>query len=530
MSYIFEQTVGKHRYVFEGQSYRDANGKARNRRIAIGKIDSATGHRVYKPEYLARMQAEGNPVVQSSSVNQFSVDDVRESRIKEYGLFYLLQEISVRSGLLDALRGAIPGLWQEIFTLACHLVSTGNPFMHCSDWVQGTQTLPVGSMSSQRISEITAAITVSMRDHFFALWCARRAEEEYLALDITSSSSYSELIDDVEWGYNRDGEDLPQVNLCLLMGETSWFPIYQVVYAGSLRDVSTLDSTLALFDEVTDGKPVRSVMDKGFYSKHNVDGMLYSEAEKKFIIAVPFTSNIAKKQVDEERDRIESAQNAIVICGDSVRVVTKKTKWDGKHSVFTHIYFSPAKAFSKREEFIAHAAVLREEASLSPGKYINSEEHKKYIEIQKSDTELSGYTVRISEDALKVHMGYAGWLVLISNDIDDAKKALRIYRAKDVVEKGFWRLKCDLDLGRLRVHGQERMQNKVFIGFISLVLLAGIHGVMVAKKLYEKMTMKQLLRCLSKLRIQEIKGERILFPVTKKQKDIFEAFALDVPV
>ena len=89
MGYIFEQTVGNHRYVFEGQSYRDANGKPRNKRVAIGKVDHKTGQREYKQEYLERMKSAGNPVLQSSFAKQFSADDVRQSRIKEYGLFYL---------------------------------------------------------------------------------------------------------------------------------------------------------------------------------------------------------------------------------------------------------------------------------------------------------------------------------------------------------------------------------------------------------------------------------------------------------
>jgi hypothetical protein len=32
---------------------------------------------------------------------------------------------------------------------------------------------------------------------------------------------------------------------------------------------------------------------------------------------------------------------------------------------------------------------------------------------------------------------HAGWMVLISNHVKDAAEALGIYRAKDVVEKGF---------------------------------------------------------------------------------------------
>jgi predicted phosphatase len=63
-----------------------------------------------------------------------------------------------------------------------------------------------------------------------------------------------------------------------------------------------------------------------------------------------------------------------------------------------------------------------------------------------------------------------------------------------------------------------------------LALLSAIHVAMADKKLYEKMTMKQLLRRISKHRVQKIGGERIIFPITKAQREIFEAFGLDVPV
>ena len=105
-----------------------------------------------------------------------------------------------------------------------------------------------------------------------------------------------------------------------------------------------------------------------------------------------------------------------------------------------------------------------------------------------------------------------------------------IYRAKDVVEKGFLRLKCDLDLGRLRVHSQDRMQNKVFVGFVALILLSHIHAVMMDNEMYGKMTMKKMIRTLAKHRVQTIGGERIIYPVTKTQREIYEAFAIDVPV
>jgi hypothetical protein len=43
----------------------------------------------------------------------------------------------------------------------------------------------------------------------------------------------------------------------------------------------------------------------------------------------------------------------------------------------------------------------------------------------------------IRYEVLQKELRHAGWMVLISGHVRNAKEALRIYRAKDVVEKGF---------------------------------------------------------------------------------------------
>jgi transposase len=406
----------------------------------------------------------------------------------------------------------------------------GEPFMHCADWVEETESYPVEDMSSQRISELLAEITPEEREHFYQAWCRHRQEKEYLALDITSVSSYSELVEDVEWGYNRDGENLPQINICMLMGEKSRLPVYQTVYAGSLKDVTTLESTIRRFDRITAGKPVLVVMDKGFYSKRNVDAMLSTEHARRFVIAVPFTSGFAKNQVNGERKDIDTVDNTIRLGGETLRCVTKERAWGNGRNVYTHIYFAPRKALGRREDIFGNISTLRDEAEAEPERYASSGEHKKYLNIRKSEKTDSGYTVSIREKVVNTALGTHGWLVLISNDVVSAKDAIRIYRAKDVIEKGFLRLKCDLDLGRLRVHSQDRMQNKVFIGFVALILLSHIHVVMMNNDIYGKMTMKKLIRTLAKHRTQTIAGECIVYPATKTQREIYEAFAVNVPV
>ena len=538
MAYITEQKVGKHIYLYECVSYRNANGEPRNKKKLVGKLDSSTGERRYKPEYMTRMRQAGTPIEIPSTEKVFSVEDIRKSSILECGAFHLLRSISEEFGLTEALAEALPRYWTEVFMLAAHLIVNGEPFMHCADWIENTESYSVGDMSSQRISELLATILPEEREHFYRVWCKRRLEVEYLALDITSVSSYSELVEDVEWGYNRDGEDLPQVNICLLVGEKSRLPVYQAIYAGSLKDVSTLRTTLSRFDSITGGKPVLVVMDKGFYSKKNVDDMLIKEEEgsegskssQRFMVAVPFTSGFAKRQVEGERKDIDTIAKTIRVSGETLRAVTKERVWKNKHKVYTHIYFSPDKAHGRREGIFGHVAMLRDEAEAEPEKYVESREHKKYLNVRKSERAEGGYTVSIREDAVEVALGTQGWLVIISNDVSNAKEAIQIYRAKDVVEKGFMRLKCDLDLGRLRIHSQERMQNKVFVGFISLILLSQIHSAMAAHDMYEKMTMKQLLRTLARHRVQIISGERIVYPVTKTQREIYEAFGVTLPM
>jgi transposase len=540
MSSIIRVKVGKYTYLYESESYRNENGEPRNKRKIIGKVDPVTGEYIFKQEYLDRMSTDGKPIetqpierpLIETPPNEafFSEEDIRHSTVLNYGSFYLYNKLAEQMGLLTVLQEALPSCWKEVFNLASYLISTGDPFSYCEDWLEKTDALPVGPMTSQRISELLAGIDQLDRDRFYHLWCSHRSESEYLALDITSTSSYSELIESVEWGYNRDGEKLPQINICLLMGFESRYPIYQSVYGGSLKDVTTLTTTIQTFQALAGEKPMISVMDKGFFSAKNVNTMLSDKQHADFIIAVPFTNKFAKGLVKSEKKDIDTLNNTIVCGKESLRAITKLRSWNKEHKVYAHVYYNARKAHGIRENLFAHVATLREQAMLQPEKYVNDREYTKYLIIRRSEREANGYTVNLREDVVEAELETAGWMVVISNFVADAKEAIKIYREKDIVEKGFCRLKNTLDMGRLRVHSEEKMQNKVFIGFISLILLSGIHNVMVDQMLYRTMTMKKLIMTLSKLKVQFVNEVRILFPVTKAQRDIYNAFNIKLPV
>ncbi len=528
MSSITRMRIGKHVYLYESVSFRDDKGRPRNRKTPVGKIDPVTGDEVYKREYIELMAKKGTPL-DIPAVRQFTLEQIRKSTLKEYGAFYLYESIANESGLMAVLKKVFPDKWQQIFTLASYLVSSGEPAMYLEDWLENTESFQAGSMSSQRISELLLSINHDRRIEFYSEWGACRSEQEYLALDITSISSYSKLIEDVEWGYNRDGENLPQVNLCMLLGEKSGLPVYQTTYSGSLKDVSTLNATLAQISGVSLNK-LLLVMDKGFCSTKNINTMLENSENMRFVIAAPFTLSFVKKQIQSEKKDIDCIQNTIVIGGDTLRGVTKERSWGNGYKVFVHTVYNPIKAVMHRENLYAHVALLKQVAEKDPTNSLYLSEFTRYLIIRKSEKNARGYTVNIRKDVIDNELKHTGWLVLLSNDVSNVQEAVTIYRMKDVVEKGFLRFKNCLDLGRLRIHSDKSMQNKVFVGFIGLILMSGIHKVMMENGLYQDMTMKKLIKTVGKLRVQYINGNRILYPLTKEQKNIFKAFGFKEPV
>ena len=200
MASIVRQNVGGNTYLYESVSYRNEEGKPRNRRVPIGKIDKKTGLPVYKPEYVRRMASAGTPVESVETTAEFSVEDLRQSSILQTGLAHLLREIAGQIGLSDVLQQVFPHDHEQIFTLASFLFASGDPVSYYAEWMERSDMGDLKPPASQRISEMRTRVTDQERQRFFSQWSTCRSDREYLALDITSVSSWSQLIDDVERG------------------------------------------------------------------------------------------------------------------------------------------------------------------------------------------------------------------------------------------------------------------------------------------------------------------------------------------
>jgi hypothetical protein len=548
MASVTKQNIGIYTYLYESESFWDKkNKRPDNKKIKIGKIDLLSGEPVYKQEYLDKLAASGESIVGmrlwdktkevrgnkfTASINETGVAYEVLDSIKDFGVIYFLRELSEQIGLTPVLRESLPDVWEDILTLAYYLIVADKPAMYIEEWVETNTGLGVGGMTGQRVSDLLTVFGCVERNRFYSAWHKLISEREYVALDITSISSYTEQIETFEWGHNRDGDDLPQINICMLFGIDSKLPVYQTVYSGSLGDVTTLRTTISEFSALTGGKDILIVMDKGFYSEKNVNTLLGSNDDKiryRFLLSVPFSANIAYDQIGLEQGSIDRLENVILTNSAPIRGVHKLSDWNSSVKLNTLVFYNPEKAMKDRNELFGYVTSLARMARENPDNEKLTETFAKYLKINRPRKNSKDISVSIREDEVTWELETAGWFVLLSNYIDDPQSAHDTYRMKDAVEKSFMRYKQNLGLNRLRVHSDDRVQNKVFIAFVALIISSAIHENMKKNELYKRMTFNKLFMTLAKLKSATIQGKAILRPMTKEQSDIFKAFGVRLP-
>ena len=115
-------------------------------------------------------------------------------------------------------------------------------------------------------------------------------------------------------------------------------PVYYRELPGNISDVKTLKNLLDTFAKL--GMPkVHLVMDRGFYSKKNVDDLL--AAGEKFEIGVPMCRKWPRDLVGQQRDDMQLPQNMKWTLGEMVYAVTCLHTWGEECKRCTvHVYYN----------------------------------------------------------------------------------------------------------------------------------------------------------------------------------------------
>ncbi|WP_366921547.1 IS1634 family transposase [Metallumcola ferriviriculae] len=510
-------------YAYESVSYWDKDKQqSRAKRTLIGRVDSETkeivptdGRGRKKKEVPAPPQRGPIPSVQTSR--------------SFYGATYLLDAIGEKLSITEDLKHCFPSIYWQILSIVYYLIlEDKNPLYRFEKW-SSLHKHPYGkNITSQRSSELFTSITEEAKNKFFQLQGKRRTEKEFWAYDITSISSYSEHLRQVQYGKNKESDPLAQLNLALVFGERSNLPFYYRKLAGNIPDSKTIKNLLADLDVLGFSK-VKLVMDRGFYSQDNINALF--KEHLKFLISVKISLAFIRKELDLIYDKFrifEHYSEKYELYCHTVQtnwLYTQYRPYKGDtlsepRRIYIHYYYNIDKAAEDEKAFDRKLIALRHE--LESGKRVPEHEnlYKKYFETK--TTPKRGTKVTVNEEAVTKAKRYYGFFALLTNEKMDAITALEFYRNKDVVEKAFGNLKERLNMRRTLVSSEQSLDGKLFVEFVALIYLSYIKKQMQETHLFKNYTLQSALDKLDVIECFEAPGQKLrVGELLEKQKEIY---------
>lgn len=458
-------------------------------------------------------------------------------RRRFFGATYLLDAIGDKLGLKDDLRQCFPEIHQQLLSLAYYLIlEDKNPLYRFEKWSH-THKHPYGQdISSQYSSDIFMRITDEAVAQFFRLQGKRRTEKEYWAYDITSISSYSETLKQVQYGFNKEDDHLPQLNLALVFGEQSGLPFYYRKLAGNIPDVKTVKTLLADL-EVLGLEKVKLVMDRGFFSIDNINDLL--KEHMKFLVSVKTSLKVIRSELDTVFEELQTFEHydedyqlySITVPSEWHYSQARPHKGDvieSKRRVYIHIYYNIDKAAEDQKNFDRKLISLKNELLSGKQKPEHVNLYKKYFTVK--TTPVRGIQVSVNEDAVKSAKRYYGFFALMSNEKMDALTALALYRNKDLVEKAFGNMKERLNMRRTLVSSEQSLNGKLFVEFVALIYLSYLNKQMQAAHLYKDYTMASMLDKLDVIEcFEHPRRKPRIGEILSEQRALFDALGVPIP-
>lgn len=532
--------------------------------FAESRWDPQAGRPVQDREYLGRLNDDGTVVVTKGFPNRSGEripyaeldamarrgeditawlrtggrnlpEGVSISGVEEIGiirLFHFLAEGSGLSGCLAAAFGEKTA--GALVALGAYQNAAKRPLYLADAWLADLPSAerPGIDLSSPGITRLAKRLgeDVAGAEAFYRAWIERLGTPRAVVYDTTSISTYG-ILELAEYGYNRDGERLPQVNLALAADSGTGLPFYQRLVPGSVPDVRNLEATSRILGTLGLEHFAYS-LDKGFYSAANVADMLGSGLE--FTIGVPFSLARARDMLRRNSAALRSVKRAFLFNGEPIHFV--KEDWpvktaEGEFVLQAFLYRDKAVRAKREARAVAKALTLEDKGNErwydSPRQareWItgNCGPLAKYFVAEKKGEIVR---IRLKRKAMARYSGSFGHTLIITTNRDfNAADTLRCYRSRDGVEKLFDMLKNETRWRRLRTGAKEAAEGRVFMAFVALVLRSELERRMRDNGILKKQSIDEMLAQVARIRrLRTASGTTIPLEITKKQREILAA-------
>ena len=427
-------------------------------------------------------------------------------------------------GLLECLARAFGERAMDIIVMAAYMIREGGAMDGIDDWLQRNYfTDYTRLLTSQSTSSIFASLTIAQINKFFASWVKVAMGTGSVCYDVTSVSSYAQEMPTIERGYNRDGENLAQFNLGMFCDEASKMPLYYNRYNGSLTDKANLSHVLSNAKDVGISH-VKMVIDGGFWWEECFISL--NNICDAFTVGMPIYLKESQQLLESHGYDIKTYTNEL---SDSQTYSVSTDIKIGGVAGRALIYFDSLNHVQLCIELSEQ--INRLKAELATLKHYPKSKLKRYapyfiLTKHKNDAGFD-YSVDVDKiDKLKKSKGF--FLIFTTDSHATPEDILYHYRAKDVVEKIFAQIKCDMEGSRIRTHNEQTTEGKTFVMFIACIMRAYMLNKLNKYLTDNSTSMKKVFAQLSNITIiSNTNGLRFTKALTKKQKQILQAFNAD---
>jgi len=451
-----------------------------------------------------------------------------------YGHLIPLQAIIQELHLDEYLKGTVtePDK-QAILALALNRVVRPMAMHNIQMWYEETSLIldhPELPLTSQNISELLSEIGESgIPEHFMGELIRASGTQSTYIYDITSLSGYSKLLNLLEYGYNRDGLDLPQLNLSLVLDKKKGIPVMYDIYPGSIVDVTTLKNTIQKIRSLGI-EQYTLVLDRGFFSQGNLEELLGEKLS--FIIPAATSLTEIKELLTEAQRDLTDPQylkkyhkspifvKPVTLSLQDMKVngfcyYDPQREQDERNTLYLRLYDMKVKLESVRVPHWRKPDALFKEVA---GKLMN---------FFAWSVDGDRFVVSIKTNAVTQRLNRMGNQIIFSTGNLDWEECLSCYRERDAVEKAFSTMKNDLLTLPLNARKESTVRGFLFINFIGLIIRLRLLRLMKESDLIKDFTVDGLLLELLKIKkIQLVNGEIIVSEITKKQRTILDALHL----
>ena len=407
---------------------------------------------------------------------------------KTVGVTDILEWIGKESGIdEDLFSSADKGTAQKIISIARYWMANPDKSIRRIEEWQITHDIPYADgMSEDTCYNLMKYLDqdISISQAYFRYRAARMEERTSVAVDSTTHYSYSELLNDVRFGYNKDQNGLAAVKLLTLYSLDDHQPIAFIRQPGNIPDVISVLNALKQLSVLGMKKPLL-VLDGGFFSEENILEFMHDHT--KFLMRGQLDGKWIAPSLEAVAQKMLRPSNAcpdhpeLYCCTKRISHLfayeRKRTRGDiekgdvvmEEHRLYLHFILDTDRARIDTAQFMKDVYRVQRQLQngMDPTLLTKAEQRMadKYLIVKTMRGRLN---ITLNDKAIMKETRYYGYFVLVSNEKMDAFAALREYRLREKTEESYRLDKQCNDAHSTRSKLTESLEGRFFCQFVAM--------------------------------------------------------------